>query len=94
MAEFATQPDPALASFLNSLLDDGYRQRAGALGLLRLMEPTRTALGVYEQALVWQARLDGATWEQVGDALGIPKQTAHRRFAHLDPGHGRVEEVT
>lgn len=93
MAENATEPDPALASFLNSLLDKGYRERVGALGLLRLMDPTRTAMRAYEQSLVWQARLDGATWEQVGDALGIPKQTAHRRFAHVDGGEGRVEEL-
>jgi predicted GNAT superfamily acetyltransferase len=33
--------------------------------------------------LVAQARRQGATWEDVGAALGITRQAAHYRYAHL-----------
>jgi hypothetical protein len=39
--------------------------------------------------------LDGATWQQVGDAFGVIKQTAHERFQsgpdgpHLRPARSR-----
>jgi hypothetical protein len=26
------------------------------------------------------ARREGATWQQIGDQLGVPRQTAHRRY--------------
>ena len=32
------------------------------------------------QSSVETARSDGATWRQIGDALGITPQTAHKRF--------------
>jgi hypothetical protein len=33
--------------------------------------------------LVAQARSQGATWEDIGAALGITRQGAHSRYAHL-----------
>jgi hypothetical protein len=32
------------------------------------------------QSLVRQARLDGATWQEIADALGVSKQAAQQRF--------------
>jgi predicted ArsR family transcriptional regulator len=32
------------------------------------------------RALVAQARSEGASWEQIGQALGITKQAAQQRF--------------
>lgn len=81
----STAPDPALTSFLTSFTDESYRQREGPLGLLRLLEPTRLALRAYTEQLVWTARIKGASWQDVADALGIPKATAHRNFRHADP---------
>lgn len=37
---------------------------------------------------VAEARVAGATWEQLGEALGVSKQVAHYRFAHLMPRDG------
>lgn len=31
--------------------------------------------------LVRAARMSGATWEQIGDALGVTKQRAHQLYA-------------
>jgi len=36
---------------------------------------------------VYRARLFGATWDEIADALGMSKQAAHRRFAEGDE-HG------
>jgi hypothetical protein len=33
------------------------------------------------------ARALGCSWEQVGDALGMSRQTAHKRFGHVLNGH-------
>ena len=39
-----------------------------------------------------RAGFHGATWAQLGDALGVTAQSAHRRFRHLvyDPATGTV----
>jgi hypothetical protein len=77
-----TDPGAALTSYLNSIVDEDYRARVGPLGMLRLLDPTRTALRLYEKAMVSEARRDGASWDDIGKALGVPKQTAHRRWGH------------
>lgn len=44
--------------------------------------------------LVRLARLDGATWTEVGEALGMSRQAAHRRYALAigeDGSDGEVE---
>jgi hypothetical protein len=35
-------------------------------------------------ALVLSARRDGASWERIGEALGIAKQTAWERYRRLE----------
>ncbi|KJC64479.1 hypothetical protein TZ00_08725 [Agreia bicolorata] len=43
-------------------------------------------------ALVTRARLDGASWKQVGAALGISAQAAHQRWSKLGPEtHRRLQ---
>lgn len=32
-------------------------------------------------ALIKQARVTGATWEQVGRAMGMTRQAAHQRYS-------------
>jgi hypothetical protein len=34
--------------------------------------------------LVRQARMFGATWDQIGEALGMTRQAAHKRFSNID----------
>lgn len=36
-----------------------------------------------ERLAVQDARREGATWEQIGAALGVPRQAAHRKWASL-----------
>lgn len=78
-----TEPDAALSSYLSSFDNAAYRQRVGTLGMLRLLHPTRTTLRAYEQQLVIAARAEGKTWEEIGEALHVPRQTAHRRWGHI-----------
>jgi DNA-directed RNA polymerase specialized sigma24 family protein len=76
-------PDAPLTSYLDSFTNESYRARVGSLGMLRLLEPTRIALRAYERQLVAAARAEGKSWDEIGQALGVPKQTAHRRWSHV-----------
>ena len=46
---------------------------------LRELVELRTVLNGIEALLVARARDNGASWAEVGDLLGITKQSAHRR---------------
>ncbi len=76
-------PDAALSSFLSSFQDARHRASVGTLGMLRLLDPTATALRAYERQVVAAARAEGKTWQEIGDALGVPRQTAHRKWSHV-----------
>lgn len=39
----------------------------------------------YQRAAVAQARLSGHTWAEIGEALGMSRQSAHERFRDADP---------
>lgn len=54
--------------------------RPAALDTLNLCALERAELARREFAAALDARLDGATWEQIGTALGITKQAAQQRF--------------
>lgn len=51
---------------------------ANALGAIRLVE---LAAAQARRATVEKMRSQGASWEKIGDALGISRQAAHERFA-------------
>ena len=53
---------------------------------------SRTVDDVLE-ALVRQARSEGATWQQVGNALGTTRQNAYQRFGHAEPEAERTEAM-
>ncbi len=36
-------------------------------------------------AAVWRAKAEGATWEEIGDSLGITRQAAQQRFGGSSP---------
>jgi hypothetical protein len=78
-----TAPDEALEGYLTLLLDADHRARVGSIGMLRLIDPTRTALRAYERQLVALARSEGRTWEEIGEALSVTRQEAHRRWKHV-----------
>ena len=55
---------------------DGEANAVQRLGMAcRLLRSARRLI----EALVGSARREGATWQQIGDQLGVPRQTAHRR---------------
>lgn len=77
-------PDPGpLADYACSYVDPDYLDRTDPLTMLRLAEAMRVALRAYDERCVFAARMAGATWQEVGDALGMPRQNAHRRYSHL-----------
>jgi len=51
---------------------------------LRRIKATQRQVGRSEQELhraVYEARAVNATWKEIGEALGISRQGAHKRFA-------------
>jgi DNA-directed RNA polymerase specialized sigma24 family protein len=49
---------------------------------LRALVNLRPALRRLEEELVVRARLDGLTWDEIADALGMSRQGAMRRHRH------------
>jgi hypothetical protein len=60
------------------------RRKLGLTGLRELRQ-TRLALAALERALVVKAREANASWREIGAALGVSGQAAHRRFRSVDP---------
>ena len=52
---------------------------------LRELIEVRAALDVREAELVVRARAHGATWVELGDALGLSKQAVRKRHLAVDP---------
>ncbi len=65
---------------------DTYGRLLAATGALATLDQlaafTATAREIEDgtRARVWQARQDGATWQQIGDAIGVSKQAAQQRY--------------
>lgn len=78
------RPDDLLRSCAKSYLDDEWIAQSGPLAVLRTSYPMRESLRQYEQRLITAAREQGASWDDIGKSLHITRQTAHKRFAHLD----------
>lgn len=70
-----------------------YRRRAMLEGL-RAIAVLRLHLAGLEQTYIAELRHDDedteymrASWAEIGDALGLPRQAVHRKFSFLDgPG--------
>lgn len=75
-------PHPgALADYAGSYVDAEYLERTDPLTMLRLGQLLRVALSAYDEDCVWAARRAGATWQEIGDTLGIARQNAQRKFS-------------
>lgn len=48
---------------------------------LRARQEIGNVLDIAEDEAVDLARAQGRTWQEIGDALGITRQTAHQRFS-------------
>jgi len=53
---------------------------APVLDRLRAHAEFKRLGGALERELVARARREGATWEGIAEALGLARQTVHRRF--------------
>lgn len=86
----ASSGDPALVAAIRAvrglLAEQGGQPGTGSAALLAGL---RSAAELGERldwamlSLVGEARCQGASWSQVGAALGVSKQAAHARFADL-----------
>jgi hypothetical protein len=65
-----------LARHAKALGDPG----APVLDRLRAHAEFKRLGGALERELVARARREGATWEGIAEALGLARQTVHRRF--------------
>lgn len=52
---------------------------------LAQVRATRIAVMSLERSLVASARRSSVTWREIGEALGVTTQAAHRRFRAVDP---------
>ena len=53
-----------------------------------LIAQAASALVAAEEKLharVHEARKNGVTWDEIGEALGVTRQSAHRRFSTTEP---------
>jgi hypothetical protein len=63
-------------------LQDGFVFDPGdPLRNLRTLTEARAALTAFEPFLVREARRGAASWDEIGQALGVSRQGAHRRHA-------------
>jgi hypothetical protein len=58
-------------------------RRKQKLDELRRVHDRRTSLERHEFEVICRARIDDATWADIGDQLGMSRQAAHRRYAHI-----------
>ena len=76
-------PQPNAAELRKELLELLGRIEEGPLTLeagLRASAIIRAALDALQHELVGLARDEGASWSQIGAALGVTTQAAHQRF--------------
>lgn len=59
-------------------------QTAETLDALHKIDTKLEALDADRDAVIIAARRAGATWTQIGEALGTTKQSAWERYRHLD----------
>lgn len=53
------------------------------VAVLAELASLRRGLDALEHEVVSMVRIGGATWEQIGDELGISRQAARQRFSKL-----------
>ena len=70
---------------------DGGTRKSAALSRLGEVQTSIDRLEAERLALVARAVRWGATWAEIGTALGVSPQGAHRRFRHAryDPATGK-----
>src|SRR3954454_21587423 len=91
------KPKAAVQRALSAAVDEIVRSRS-SVAATRHLELAAAALALAEAAdrlarseIITARDEDGATWEQVGESLGISRQAAHERFRTGPDGmHSRL----
>jgi DNA-binding phage protein len=52
---------------------------------LKTLAENQRWLSMHLRDVIEVARAQGLTWDQIGDALGIPRETVYRQFASGGP---------
>jgi len=78
------KPPEAFRSYAQSFTNDLWLRRAGPLEALEISRPFASALDTYEEQLVREARNQGCTWGEIGQALGVTRQGARKQFHHVE----------
>lgn len=99
LAIWADQVGQATGEEQQGLVEAGmpalYRQlgaRHPALGALQILADARNELDRWVESAVAEARQEGATWRQVGEALGVSAQAAHKAYGHSRSGQPWTQE--
>lgn len=66
---------------------------ARPLAVIKALRMTQTRLGAEIAAAVAAARAQELSWELIGDALGVTRQTAHERYREVGAGAAASGQV-
>ncbi len=84
MPDPALTPLPRLTGPLRTLLDPP--EGTTTLELLAVVHALQRAeLPIYEAAVVYVARKEGHTWDEIGAVLRMARQNVARKYRTLDP---------
>lgn len=82
MTTYEALADPAEAAEAIFLpLADPLRRHQDPIRALTAARALRLMLEVAQESAVIQARKDGWSWTNIGESLGITRQSAHERYA-------------
>jgi hypothetical protein len=84
-SSFAVRPDTPLGRLITVARADTRRAEtpAAALEALAAVHQLEMFLEISTDDLALAARRDGATWDQIGSALGLTRQRAHQRWGNI-----------
>jgi hypothetical protein len=78
-------PDDAEAKWNAVLVAVADVRRADPIAALRVLRGIEIDRDMEMERSVKAARVAGRSWAEIGEAVGVSKQTAHNRFARIDP---------
>lgn len=76
-------PDPQTTRAARALLDPPEGSRA--LEVLATIADLKAGIATFEATVVFAARTERATWEEIGDVVGMTRQNTRRKFAPVMP---------
>lgn len=76
-------PDPLTTRSARALLDPP--EGSTALEVLSTVADLKAGLDIFEAAVVFAARTEGKTWDEIGRVVGMTRQNTYRKFAASQP---------